>query len=136
MDRLRQQYQQAQQDLTQLLETLNTYDPNFSLSQRVQPIQFSEIQALLDKETLLMEWYLSPQGIYTFIVRGETGEISVHLSPPEQLHQLQELRDTYLNSYSTTPTTGKPISRTSCAVCGISWNYPNSSPNFPPATAA
>ena len=100
MDRLRQQYQQAQQDLTQLLETLNTYDPNFSLSQRVQPIQFSEIQALLDKETLLMEWYLSPQGIYTFIVRGETGEISVHLSPPEQLHQLQELRDTYLNSYS------------------------------------
>ncbi|TAN83543.1 MAG: CHAT domain-containing protein, partial [Phormidium sp. SL48-SHIP] len=99
MDSLRQQYEQAQQALSQLLDTLNTYDPNFSLSQRVQPIQFSQIQALLDEETLLMEWYLSPQGIYTFIVSGETGDISVHRSPPEHLHQLQELRDTYLDTY-------------------------------------
>ncbi|MBD2668052.1 CHAT domain-containing protein [Arthrospira platensis FACHB-439] len=99
MDSLRQQYQQAQQALTQLLETINTYDPNFSLTQRVQPIQFSKIQELLDKDTLLMEWYLSRRGIYTFIVSGETGEISVHLSPPENLEQLQELRDTYLHTY-------------------------------------
>ncbi|MDY7055289.1 CHAT domain-containing protein, partial [Limnospira fusiformis] len=99
MNSLRQEYEQAQQDLTKLLETINTYDPNFSLTQRVQPIQFSKIQELLDKETLLMEWYLSPQGIYTFIVRGETGEISVHLSPPENLEQLQELRETYLQTY-------------------------------------
>ncbi|MDT9210392.1 CHAT domain-containing tetratricopeptide repeat protein, partial [Limnospira sp. PMC 1252.20] len=99
MKSLRQEYEQAQQDLTRLLETINTYDPNFSLTQRVQPIQFSKIQALLDKDTLLMQWYLSPQGIYTFIVRGETGEISVHLSPPENLEQLQELRETYLQTY-------------------------------------
>ncbi|QJB26433.1 CHAT domain-containing protein [Limnospira fusiformis] len=99
MKSLRQEYEQAQQDLTKLLETINTYDPNFSLTQRVQPIQFSKIQALLDKDTLLMQWYLSPQGIYTFIVRGETGEISVHLSPPENLEQLQELRETYLQTY-------------------------------------
>ncbi|MDT9249941.1 CHAT domain-containing tetratricopeptide repeat protein, partial [Limnospira sp. PMC 1280.21] len=99
MNSLRQEYEQAQQDLTRLLETINTYDPNFSLTQRVQPIQFSKIQELLDKDTLLMQWYLSPQGIYTFIVRGETGEISVHLSPPENLEQLQELRETYLQTY-------------------------------------
>ncbi len=99
MKSLRQEYEQAQKALTKLLKTLNTYDPNFSLTQRVQPIQFSKIQELLDKETLLMQWYLSPQGIYTFIVRGETGEISVHLSPPENLEQLQELRDTYLQTY-------------------------------------
>ncbi|ULB47722.1 CHAT domain-containing protein [Limnospira fusiformis KN01] len=99
MKSLRQEYEQAQQDLTKLLETINTYDPNFSLTQRVQPIQFSKIQELLDKDTLLMQWYLSPQGIYTFIVRGETGEISVHLSPPENLEQLQELRETYLQTY-------------------------------------
>ncbi|WP_017305397.1 CHAT domain-containing protein [Spirulina subsalsa] len=100
MNSLRQEYEQAQKDLSQLLETINTYDPNFSLTQRVPHIQFSKIQELLDKDTLLMEWYLSPQGIYTFIVRGETGEISVHLSPPEHLKQLQELRETYLQTYS------------------------------------
>ncbi|MDT9177720.1 MAG: CHAT domain-containing protein [Limnospira sp. PMC 1238.20] len=99
MKSLRQEYEQAQKDLTRLLETINTYDPNFSLTQRVPHIQFSQIQELLDKETLLMQWYLSPQGIYTFIVSGETGEISVHLSPPENLEQLQELRDTYLQTY-------------------------------------
>ncbi|MEX6778099.1 tetratricopeptide repeat protein [Limnospira fusiformis] len=99
MNSLRQEYEQAQKDLSQLLETINTYDPNFSLTQRVPHIQFSKIQELLDKDTLLMEWYLSPQGIYTFIVRGETGEISVHLSPPEHLKQLQELRETYLQTY-------------------------------------
>ncbi|MFP4651427.1 MAG: CHAT domain-containing protein, partial [Phormidium sp.] len=98
--RLRQAYEQAQQALSQLLETLNSYDPNFSLSQRVQPIQFSEIQALLDSETVLLEWYLTQDRICTFIVRGETGEISVHLSSPEQFRDLQELRQTYLERYS------------------------------------
>ncbi|MCT7975547.1 tetratricopeptide repeat protein, partial [Laspinema olomoucense] len=67
---LRQEYQEAKQALTQLLDILKTYDPNFSLTQRVEPMQFSEIQGLLDQETLLMEWYLTREGIYTFVVFG------------------------------------------------------------------
>ncbi len=97
---LRQEYQEAKRALNQLLDILKTYDPNFTLTQRVQPIQFSEIQGLLDNKTVLMTWYLTRNKIYTFIVTGEQGEISVHLSTPEQFCELQELRQTYLESYS------------------------------------
>ncbi|MEB3887078.1 CHAT domain-containing tetratricopeptide repeat protein [Lyngbya sp. CCY1209] len=141
---LRQNYEQAQQALTELLDTLKTYDPNFTLTQRVEPIQFSQIRELLDEETVLIEWYLTRERIYTFIVLGGdppqpplekgglrdselllgggdppqppldkgglrdseppflrgAGGISVHTSTPEQYQQLQELRQTYLQSYA------------------------------------
>jgi len=120
---LRQDYEKAQQALTQLLDTLKTYDANFTLTQRVEPIQFSQIRELVDEETVLMEWYLTRERIYTFVVFGgeppqpdgvakgglresETplpraaGGIYVHISTPEQFRELQELRQTYLESYS------------------------------------
>ncbi|MBS0016021.1 MAG: CHAT domain-containing protein, partial [Arthrospira sp. SH-MAG29] len=100
IETLREEYQKAQQALNQLLDILTTYDPNFTLTQRVKTIQFSQIQALLDKETVLVEWYLTRERIYTFIVTGEQGEISVHISTPEQFRELQELRQSYLESYS------------------------------------
>lgn len=67
---LRQDYEKAQQALTQLLDTLKTYDANFTLTQRVEPIQFSQIRELVDEETVLMEWYLTRERIYTFVVFG------------------------------------------------------------------
>ncbi len=122
IETIRQEYQEAEQKLNQLLDTIKTYDPTFSLTQRVEPIKFSEIQGLLDEHTALIEWYCTREQIYAFVVTGGdppqpplkkgglrdsepplergAGGISVWISTPEAYTQLQELRQTYLDTYA------------------------------------
>ncbi len=100
IETIRQEYQKAEQKLNQLLNTIKTYDPTFSLTQRVEPIKFSEIQGLLDEHTALIEWYCTRERIYAFVVTGEDGKISFQVSTPEAYTQLQELRQTYLDTYA------------------------------------
>ena len=136
IETIRQEYQKAEQELNKLLDTIKTYDPTFSLTQRVEPIKFSEIQGLLDEHTALIEWYCTRERIYAFVVLGGVKErnfflknikmllfklstlfnfpqkessesrlitvadgISVWISTPEAYTQLQELRQTYLDTY-------------------------------------
>ncbi|MBD2585490.1 CHAT domain-containing protein [Planktothricoides raciborskii] len=137
IETIRQEYQKAEQKLNKLLDIIKTYDPTFSLTQRVEPIKFSEIQGLLDEHTALIEWYCTRERIYAFVVLGGVkernfllknikmllfklstlfnfpqkedseppflrgaGGISVWISTPEAYTQLQELRQTYLDTYS------------------------------------
>ena len=115
INNLREDYEKDQQALNQLFEVLKTYDPDFVLTQQVKYIQFAEIQALLDKQTVLIEWYITKQKIYTFLVLGESAcpllalpeplfwtggnGIYVHISSQEQTQQLQALNQNYFNSY-------------------------------------
>jgi hypothetical protein len=70
IETIRQEYQKAEQKLNKLLDTIKTYDPTFSLTQRVETIKFSEIQGLLDEHTALIEWYCTREQIYAFVVTG------------------------------------------------------------------
>jgi|GEM_PF-3058879 len=115
INNLRENYAKDQQALNQLFEVLKKYDPDFILTQQVLSIQFNQIQALLDKQTVLIEWYITKEAIYTFLVLGDsacplkalaeplfwTGAngIYVHISSPEQSQQLQALNQNYFNSY-------------------------------------
>ncbi len=59
---------QLQKELDQLIERdINPIDPEFQLTQKVIPISFEEIKALIDADTAIIEWYFTDREILTFI---------------------------------------------------------------------
>ncbi|MEG4352618.1 CHAT domain-containing protein [Microcoleus sp. LAD1_D3] len=46
------------QQLTQLLEQIKQREPEFSLTQKVEPIDITKFQQTLDTETAIIEWYI------------------------------------------------------------------------------
>ena len=43
-------------------------DPTFSLTQTVTPISFPEIQSLIDRETAILEWYITSDRLLCFLI--------------------------------------------------------------------
>jgi CHAT domain-containing protein len=99
IETIREQFVAAKKALDALLDRIQVYDPNFTLTQRVEPLEFAEIQGLLDEKTALIEWYLTRERIYAFVVTGGEGKISVWESTPKAYTELQQLRETYLDAY-------------------------------------
>ncbi|MCT7959340.1 CHAT domain-containing protein, partial [Laspinema sp. D1] len=99
IETIRKQYIAAKQALDALLDRIQVYDPNFTLTQRVEPLEFGDILGLLDEKTALIEWYLTRERIYVFVVTGGEGKISVWESTPKAYTELQQLRETYLDAY-------------------------------------
>jgi CHAT domain-containing protein len=64
----RQELTQLQQQRDELLVEINQIDPNFTFTQKVQPIPFSDIQSLTDETTAIVEWYITGSPILTFII--------------------------------------------------------------------
>ncbi|MEZ2279973.1 MAG: CHAT domain-containing protein, partial [Microcoleus sp.] len=54
----------ALQQLEQFLETFKQREPEFKLTQKIQPIDIAEFQKTLDPKTAIIEWYIgnSPEG--------------------------------------------------------------------------
>ncbi|MFM6323511.1 MAG: CHAT domain-containing protein [Microcystis panniformis] len=75
-----------QQDLDDFIAR-EIKDPLFSLTQKVKPISFTEIQALTDAETCLLQWYITGEKILAFVVSAD-GEIKVWQSPENDKNQL------------------------------------------------
>ncbi|MBE9090037.1 CHAT domain-containing protein [Microcystis aeruginosa LEGE 11464] len=73
-------------------------DPLFSLTQKVEPIAFTEIQALTDAETCLLQWYITREKILTFVVSAE-GEVKVWQSSEDDVKQLFDTINNYLQLY-------------------------------------
>jgi len=60
------------QELNQLIDReITPIDPTFSLTQKVQTITLSEIQALIDQDTAILEWYISGETFLAFIVTSQ-----------------------------------------------------------------
>ncbi|MEQ8468183.1 CHAT domain-containing protein [Coleofasciculus sp. E1-EBD-02] len=88
-EQLRQELDNLQQQLNDLLEQIKTLDPNFSFTQRVEPISFERIQALLPNDkTVLIEWYVLGDTFLTFIVTRQSPGITVWQSSPEDAQAL------------------------------------------------
>ncbi len=73
-------------------------DPLFSLTQKVEPIPFTEIQALTDAETCLLQWYITGEKILAFVVSAE-GEVKYWQSSENDKNQLFDKINNYLQLY-------------------------------------
>ncbi|MDQ2100286.1 MAG: CHAT domain-containing tetratricopeptide repeat protein [Tychonema bourrellyi B0820] len=77
-----------QQELDIFIEReIKPIDPLFSLTQKVDPIPFTDIQALTDAETCLLQWYITGEKILAFVVSAN-GDIKVWQSSEDKRKQL------------------------------------------------
>ncbi len=93
---------QLQQELDELIEhNIWPIDPTFSLTQKVETIPFSDIQSLIDERTAIVEWYITGEKILTFLVTHHSPEPQVWQSSTEDLKNLFNWGNEYLESYDT-----------------------------------
>jgi CHAT domain-containing protein len=89
-----------QQLNTLINDHIQPIDPTFSLTQRVEPIRFHQIRELLpDSQTVLVEWYITSEKIYTFLVTPDRSVPIVIALPSEQITALSQWVNAYLQSY-------------------------------------
>jgi CHAT domain-containing protein len=102
----REQLNSLRKDLDLLIrEQIQSIDPSFQLTQKVQSIDFATMQsALPNLQTTLIAWYVSDNRIHTFIVTHHQDQPLVISSTAAEYTELDTLRDTYLNSYRTDKT--------------------------------
>ncbi|MCF3607722.1 CHAT domain-containing protein [Planktothrix agardhii 1033] len=62
-----------------------------------QPLHFKQIQALLDEETAILEWYILPDKFLTFTLTAQT--LDLWTSSQEDLDKLIDWTNQYLNAY-------------------------------------
>jgi len=91
-----------QQQLNDLItQHIQPIDPTFSLSQRVEPISFQQIQDLLpDDKTALIEWYITDNTFSAFIITHQSSSITVWQSSPKAGQILSDWSKNYLQDYS------------------------------------
>ena len=89
---------QLQQELDNFIaREITPIDPNFVLTQKVKPIALSEIQALIDQQTAILEWYIGGDRILAFIITSDS--LKVWQSTKEDLENLFKWKDEYLEIY-------------------------------------
>ncbi|MCA2941113.1 MAG: CHAT domain-containing protein [Microcystis sp. M113S1] len=86
-----------QQDLDNFIAR-EIKDTLFSLTQKVEPIPFTEIQALTDAETCLLQWWITEEKILAFVVSAE-GEIKVWQSSEDDQNQFFDTFNNYRRLY-------------------------------------
>ncbi|WP_013321074.1 DUF3110 domain-containing protein [Gloeothece verrucosa] len=83
-----------QQELDNFIQQEIT-DPNFKLTQKVEPITFKEIQSLVDESTCLLQWYLTVEKILAFVVSAD-GDVKYWESSKTDLQTFFQSTDNYL----------------------------------------
>ncbi|CAD5990493.1 hypothetical protein PCC9214_05810 [Planktothrix tepida] len=93
----RTQLENLQQKLDELINSqIKPRDPSFSLSQRVETISWKQMRKLLPNDhTAIIEFYVTDETIYTFIITSESSDLLV----PEPLGNVKELFDFCFNKY-------------------------------------
>ncbi|WP_036843395.1 CHAT domain-containing protein, partial [Planktothrix agardhii] len=95
---LNTQRQNLQQQLNELLTEID--EPEFLLTQKVQPITVAEIQTLLDQQTVILEWHIGTQessGFQTFIISHNS--LQVEKFTPSEWQTLDAWKEEYLQDY-------------------------------------
>ncbi len=96
IERRRQELNHLQQQRDELLSEINQIDDRFTFTQKVEPIPFSDIQALINYSTAIIEWYIVDNQIITFIITSQSPGIKVWTSTSAELQVLIDLKDEYL----------------------------------------
>ncbi len=81
----------------------NCYGSYFKsrIQSRVQNIIFDQIKNVLDKETVILEWYILEHEFITFIITNQTQSPIVWRSSQEDLENLIDFSTKYLDTYRT-----------------------------------
>ncbi|MCT7986144.1 CHAT domain-containing protein [Laspinema sp. A4] len=96
-----QQLIKLRQDIDTLVEEeITAHDPKFRFGQQVQSIPYREIQALVDDNTVMVEWYSTRKGIHAFIVTRQGEPIFVS-TDKDAWNRLGQLTNEYLKAYYT-----------------------------------
>ena len=83
-----------------LLKEINQLDDSFRFTQQVETIPFSDIQSLIDDHTAIIEWYITPNQILTFIITPQNQHPQVKKSSSEDWQALIDLTfNEYLITY-------------------------------------
>jgi CHAT domain-containing protein len=92
------------QKLEQLLKQIKKREPEFTLTQKVEPINIAEFQQTLDTETAIVEWYIgNPKfnnqdwGGTAFIITRD--KIDLVPITATELAELETWKNDYLNEY-------------------------------------
>ncbi|MCC3574216.1 MAG: tetratricopeptide repeat protein [Microcoleus sp. PH2017_40_RAT_O_B] len=93
----------ALQQLEQYLEIFKQREPEFKLTQKIQPIDIPEFQKTLDTETAIVEWYIGNSnsdnswGGVAFIITHNNIELITYTTT--ELAELETWKNDYLNEY-------------------------------------
>jgi CHAT domain-containing protein len=90
------EYQQELDDF--IAREIQPIDPIFSLTQKVEPIPFADIQSLTDTETCLLQWYITGEKILAFVVSAD-GEVKVWQSSENDKNRLLDTFNNYRQLY-------------------------------------
>ena len=92
------------QQLTQLLEQIKQREPEFTLTQKVEPIDITKFQQTLDTETAIIEWYIGNNsnsedswgGSAFIITRGSIKPVTYTTT---EIAELETWKNNYLDEY-------------------------------------
>ncbi|WP_293189970.1 MULTISPECIES: CHAT domain-containing protein [unclassified Microcoleus] len=91
---------QLQQQLDELItHDIKPIDPNFSLTQKVEPIPYSDIQALTAENTAILQWYILGDKFLTFIITSQSPTPIVWQSSTEDFEALINWDNEYRKDY-------------------------------------
>ena len=91
---------QLQQQLNELITRhIKPIDPNFSLTQQVEPIPYSEIQSLTGENTAILEWYITGDKFLTFIITPQSPTPIIWQSSTADWEKLIKWAGGYLQAY-------------------------------------
>ncbi len=91
------------QQLAQLLEHIKQREPEFTLTQKIQPIDIAEFQKTLETETAIVEWYIGNSnsdnswGGSAFIITRDNIELITYTTT--EIAELETWKNNYLDQY-------------------------------------
>ncbi len=99
VEKLQQDLNHWQKQQDNLLKEINQVDPSFKFTQQVEPISFSDIQALIDERTAIIEWYLIGERFFTFIITRHSPYPKVWQFSAKDMKALRKRTIAYLRLY-------------------------------------
>ncbi len=99
LEKLQQDLNRLQKQQDNLLKEINQVDPSFKFTQQVEPVSFSDIQALIDEHTTIIEWYLMGDRFFTFIITRHSPYPKVLQFSAQDIKLLRKRTIAYLRLY-------------------------------------
>ncbi|MEG4022513.1 CHAT domain-containing protein [Microcoleus sp. S13C4] len=88
------------QQLDNLIATeIDPIDPNFRATRQVKPISSNEIQNLIDDRAAIVEWYITDNNFYTFVITHQSQHPQVWSSSAEERQAFLDWQEEYLQDY-------------------------------------
>ncbi|NEP77361.1 MAG: tetratricopeptide repeat protein [Okeania sp. SIO3B3] len=96
---LQEELEKSRQELDEVLNQIKDIDSSFTLTERVEPILFRDIQNLLDRDTAMIEWYMTDSKIVSFIITANSQHPIVEEPSAENLDTFINWANNYLREY-------------------------------------